>query len=81
MALVFIAEAETLYTHQAQISLRFTLRVENWKCTEWPQNDLKHLPDKSYPVLTAYSAMGPKFHSVSKKIVKNCKLKIPKPQT
>ncbi len=29
--------------------------VENWKCTGWPQNDLKHLTDNSYPLHTKYS--------------------------
>ncbi len=36
--------------------------VETWTCTEWPQNDLKHLTDKSYPVHTDYSAPSPKSH-------------------
>ncbi len=44
-----------ILTHNAQISLCFTLRTavfeiqgfDNWKCTEWPQNDLKHLTVKS----------------------------------
>ncbi len=56
-------------TPEAQISLcdqpfsRYKL-VEKWKPTEWPQDNLKHLNDKSlasYPVHTEYSASSPNF--------------------
>ncbi len=38
--------------------------TENWISTKCPQNDLKHLTDKSYPVHTEYSYQSPKFHPI-----------------
>ncbi len=60
----------TLNTHpDAQISIRFALRqaifeiqvVKNRKCTEWPQNDLNHIPDKSYLYTLNTYPRGPNF--------------------
>ena len=62
-----------ILTPEAQISLCFALRpavfkiqvFQKSKCTEWPQNDLKHLRVKSTLCTLNTNLWGPKFHSVS----------------